>query len=77
MDNTVKRRVTQVKKSGLSEFSVRLDKNTACGEISCVWTDKTQKFSDINELFRFIEEQCDAVWYPQPQRKLRGWDEDN
>ena len=74
MDNAVKRRITQVKKKGLSEFSVKLDKQGAGGEISCVWTDKTQKFSDINELFRFIEEQCDEVWYPQSQRKLRGWE---
>ena len=70
----VKRRITQVKKAGLSQFTVKMKTHEASGEVSCVWTDKTQKFSDINELFRFIEEQCDEVWYPQSQRKLRGWE---
>ena len=73
----VKRRITQVKKTGLSEFSVKLNEHGAGGEISCVWTDNTRKFNDINELFKFIEEQCDAVWYPQSQRKLRNWELDN
>ena len=63
---------TSVKKRDLSEFSVRL--SGAGGEVSCAWIDKSQKFCDISELINFIEEQCDIVWYPQPQRKLRGWD---
>ena len=68
---------TWIKKRGLSEFTVRIQSSggeVTGGEVSCVWTDKTEKFSDINEVLAFIEEQCDAVWYPQSQRKLRGWD---
>ncbi|MCL1858671.1 MAG: hypothetical protein FWF92_05500 [Oscillospiraceae bacterium] len=74
--NSAKRgipRITQTEKKGLSEFTVNMQ--GVGGEVSCVWTDKTQKFSDISELFKFIEEQCDIVWYPQSQRKLRGWDD--
>ena len=68
-----KPRMTQVKKRGLSEFSVKMGKNQPGGEVTCVWSGETRKFNDINELFAFIEKQCDAVWYPQSQRKLRDW----
>ena len=66
-------RMTQVKKTGLSEFLVKM-KGTG-GEITCVWSGKTQKFGDLNGLLKFIDQQCDAVWYPQSQRKLRDWNE--
>ena len=69
--STVKK--TWVKKRGLSEFLIKI-KSDSGGEISCAWTDKTQKFSDMAEVIKFIEEQCDEVWYPQSQRKLRGWE---
>jgi len=68
---------TRVQKRGLSQFTIKIQSAGGVftgGEISCVWTDKTQKFNDIGELIRFIEEQCDNVWYPQAQRKLRDWD---
>ena len=70
-------RKTQVKKRKLSEFTIKLksvDGVCTGGEVSCMWDDTTREFCDVNELMRFIEEQCDAVWYPQPQRKLRSWD---
>ena len=69
-------RKTPVKKRKLSEFTIKLQSvGGVCtgGEISCMWDDTTRKFCDVNELMRFIEERCDAVWYPQPQRKLRSW----
>ncbi|MCL2814510.1 MAG: hypothetical protein FWD23_07910 [Oscillospiraceae bacterium] len=68
---------TRVQKRNLSEFTIKLrgaGKVFAGGEICCAWNGTAKKFCDVNELMRFIEEQCDAVWYPQPQRKLRGWD---
>jgi hypothetical protein len=67
---------TQVKKRGLSEFTVKIKSDGGVitgGEVSCVWINKTRKFNDVNELIKFIEEQCDIVWYPQAQRKLRDW----
>lgn len=70
-------RKTQVKKRNLSEFAIKLQSAGgvfAGGEIRCVWNGVTRKFCDANELLRFIEQQCDDLWYPQPQRKLRGWE---
>ncbi|MCL1792821.1 MAG: hypothetical protein FWG34_03030 [Oscillospiraceae bacterium] len=68
---------TRTQKRNLSEFEIKL-KNAggtlAGGRVTCVWDGATWEFSDVNELMRFIEEQCDLVWYPQSQRKLRGWD---
>ena len=67
---------TQVKKRGLSEFKIKLKSSGGAlvgGEVSCTWSGHSQTFCDANELMRFIESQCDGVWYPQSQRKLRGW----
>jgi len=69
-------RMTRVRKKNLSEFAITLRNVggvSAGGEVTCVWDGVTRKFCDANELMRFIEEACDAVWYPQSQRKLRGW----
>ena len=69
-------KMTQVKKRNLSEFAIKLQSvDGVCigGEITCMWDGATRKFCDVNELMRFVEERCDAVWYPQAQRKLRGW----
>ena len=68
---------TRVQKRNLSEFTIKLQsagKVLTGGEVCCSWDGVTKKFRDVNELMKFIEQQCDAVWYPQPQRKLRGWD---
>ena len=71
-------RKTRVQKRNLSEFTIKLQSDggaLAGGWVSCAWDGgAARKFRDVNELMRFIEEQCDAVWYPQAQRKLRGWD---
>ena len=68
---------TRVQKRGLSEFTIKIQSADGVftgGEISCVWMNKTQKFNDMGELIKFIEHECDTVWYPQSQRKLRDWE---
>ena len=69
-------KMTQVKKRHLSEFKITLRSaggTLVGGEAVCIWNGDARKFGDVNELMKFIEERCDAVWYPQSQRKLRGW----
>jgi len=69
-------RMTQVRKKGLSEFEITLRSEGGVlsgGRVTCVWDGATREFCDVNELMRFVEGRCDAVWYPQSQRKLRGW----
>ena len=71
-------RKTRVQKRNLSEFAIKLHCVGGVldgGEVSCLWDGVARKFCDVNELMRFIEQRCDFVWYPQPQRKLRGWPE--
>jgi hypothetical protein len=81
MDNQENRghiaaKMPRLKKRNLSEFKITL-RNAggvlAGGEISCVWNGDARKFGDVNELMKFIEEWCEAVRYPQAQRKLRDW----
>ena len=66
-----------VRKTHLAEFLIKIrgaDGTVTDGEFTCAWKDETVKFKDINDFIRLIEEQCDSVAYPQPQRKLRNWD---
>ena len=66
-----------VKKSALSEFLIKTHDTDGVidgGEITCEWAGKTEKFNDMADIIKFIEEQCDISGYPQSQRKLRGWD---
>lgn len=67
----------KVKRSGLSEFLIKVRSRGgefAGGEVTSVHSNETQNFSDVNDIIRIIERHCDAVNYPQAQRKLRGWD---
>ena len=71
-----------VRKTHLSEFLIKIrgGGELAGGEFECVWKGEDGekiKFSDVNDLIKLIEEQCDGAGYPQQQRKLRDWETKN
>ena len=68
-----KRIQIKVKRRGLADFLVKL-RGDGSGELTCVFAKEDHEFNDINDMLRLIEGQCNAMSYPQPQRKMRNWD---
>lgn len=67
---------SKVKRSVLSEFIIKIKSGgdvVLNGEVISAYSNETQKFNDINDMLRIIERQCNAVSYPQSQRKLSEW----
>ena len=62
----------KVKRRGLADFLVKL-KSDGSGGLTCVFANESHEFNDINDMLRLIESQCNAMSYPQPQRKMRNW----
>jgi len=73
----VKKFQVKFKKSGLSDFLVKIKSDGGVmtgGELISISTKESYEFEDINDMLRLIEKQCNAVAYPQSQRKLRDWE---
>ena len=67
----------KVKRNVLSDFLIKIKSDGGVitdGEITSVFFNETHKFKDINDMLRILEQRCDAISYPQRQRKPVGWD---
>ena len=68
----VKKIQIKVKRRELADFLVKL-RGDGSGELTFVFAKESHDFNDINDMLRLIEGQCNAMSYPQPQRKMRNW----
>jgi len=77
--HTVKKIQVKVKRRELADYLVKIHTEGGVfkgGELTCVWSKQTRGFTDINDMLKLIEKQCNAVSYPQPQRKMNNWPEE-
>jgi len=68
----VKKIQIKVKRRELADYLVKL-RGDGSGEVTFVFAKESHKFGDINDMLRLIEGHCNAVSYPQSQRKMRNW----
>jgi hypothetical protein len=71
-----KRIQVKVKRRELADYLIKIHNSDGVitgGELTSVWSKETYEFKDINDMLRLIEKQCNAVSYPQPQRKMNNW----
>ena len=74
--HTTKKMQIKVKRRELADYLIKIHSSGGVitgGELTSVWSKQTYEFKDINDMLKLIEKQCNAVSYPQPQRKMNNW----